>query len=188
MFKRAILIAVLLFVFLPLHAGAERLFLQPLPDGPSQREDHSAIYDSEHNEAIFFGGRRSLDSSLNDVWKLSLSSLSWTQVLPTGNIPKGRHSHAAIYDPVNRRMLVFGGTNPYYVYNDLYSLDLNAYTWSKLSPGGTLPLPRWNHTAIYNPTDSSMVVFGGRNPSTRFNDLWKLDLNTLTWTEITPVG
>lgn len=183
-----ILLSLLLLLFaLFSQVGAERLLIQPLPDGPSQREDHSAIYDSEHNEAIFFGGGGP-DSCLNDVWRLRLSDLSWTQVSVTGNIPSARQGHSAIYDPVNRRMLIFAGANPYYIFNDLHSLDLNSYTWSELLPSGTLPSPRWNHSSVYNPTDSSMIIFGGRDMETRLNDLWKLDLNTLTWTEISPVG
>ncbi len=216
MCKRLILIAVLL-VFLPLQAMAGNFSIQSLPDGPSQRENHSAIYDSEHNEAVLFGGVDSV-SCFNDVWKLSLSVLSWTQVSATGDIPLARQGHSAIYDPVNKRMIVFGGTNPNYVFNDLYSLDLNTNIWSQLSPAGTLPSPRWNHSAVYNPADSSMVIFGGRQlyqgldvnggsdttllndprisstlskgqmPLVWFNDLWKLDLRTLTWTQITPLS
>jgi hypothetical protein len=182
----AFLLAISFFSLLQ-QAGAESMLLNPLPEGgPSARYKHTAIYDSEHNELVFFGGRDSV-GFLNDVWKLNLNNLSWSNVTVTGNIPSVRQS-SAIYDPLNKRMIVFGGTNPDYVYNDLYALDLNTYTWSALSPAGPLPNPRWNHSAIYNPADSSMVIFGGRDVYNWFNDLWKLDLKTLTWIQIIPVG
>ncbi len=214
------LLLYLLFAALLLcQAGAEQLALQQLPGaGPSQRWKHSAIFDSELNRVVFFGGKGSVDC-LNDVWALSLNDLSWSQISTSGQVPTIRQSHSAIYDPVNKRMIVFGGTNPSSVFNDLYSLDLSTYVWTQLSPGGTLPNVRWNHTAIYNPTDSSMVVFAGRQlftgaykttgqidtidyniansggtlssvqaASTWFNDLWKLDLKTLTWSQIIPAG
>ena len=223
-FKRVTLLTLLLcmlFVILLVYeAGAEQLALQPLPGGgPSQRWKQSAIYDSEHNQVVFFGGQGLVDC-LNDVWELSLTDLSWSQVSASGQVPVVRRCHSAIYDPVNKRMIVFGGANPYSVFNDLYSLDLSTHVWTQLSPGGSLPNVRWNHAAIYNPKDSSMVVFGGRqlytgsykttgqvdtvnyNPenrgegvlssaqqaSTWFNDLWKLDLKTLTWSQIIPTG
>ncbi|HVP35810.1 MAG TPA: kelch repeat-containing protein [Terriglobales bacterium] len=208
--------AILLFVFF-LDAEARTLNFQPLPGGPSARKGNTVIYDSEHNQAVFFGGQGT-DSYPNDLWKLNLSDLSWSLVPTSGDIPLSRQGHTAIYDPVNKRMLIFAGTNPNYVFNDLYSLDLNTNIWTQLSPGGILPSPRWNHTAIYNPADSSMVIFGGRqlyqgleanggSDTTSlnnagisntlmkgqvqlpwFNDLWKLDLKTLTWSQLTPLS
>jgi hypothetical protein len=166
-FKRVTLLTLLLcplFVALLLcEAGAENLALQPLPGGgPSQRYKLSAIIDLEHNQMVFFGGR-DVPGCLNDAWRLDLSNLSWSQIQATGSIPAARQSHSAIYDPVNKRMIIFGGTNPYAIYNDLFSLDLNTDSWSMLSPSGPLPNPRWNQSAIFYPKDTSMIVFGGRD-------------------------
>lgn len=88
---------------------------------------------------VFFGRKGLVDCS-NDVWKLSLTDLSWGQALVrSGQVPLVRQSHSAIYDPVNKRVMVFGGTNPSSVFNDLSSPDLNTYVWTQLSPGGILP-------------------------------------------------
>jgi hypothetical protein len=165
-FKRVTLLTLLLCMFfvilLVCEAGAEQLALQPLPGGgPSQRWKHSAIYDSEHNQVVFFGGKGLVDC-LNDVWELSLTDLSWSQIPTSGQIPIIRQSHSAIYDPVNKRMIVFGGTNPYNVFNDLYSLDLSTHVWTptfswrdfakpQMEPRGNLQPERQQHGRIRRP-------------------------------------
>lgn len=58
-----------------------------------------------------------------------------------------------------------------------------AQQWTSISaPGGISP--RANSSAIYIPQRHSMVLFGGTSASGRENDLWNLDLNTYTWSQI----
>lgn len=78
-------------------------------------------------------------------------------------------------------MLVFGGRDPN-DRNDLWSLSLaGPPEWTLLSPAGTPPSPRNQHTAIYDPDRTRMVVFGG----TSLGDAWALDLadplGTVSW-------
>ena len=60
--------------------------------------------------------------------------------------------------------------------------------WQLVDARGTLPKPRWTHSAVVH--GSSMYVFGGfygyggSGSSGRLNDLWRLDLETLTWQEV----
>ena len=59
-----------------------------------------------------------------------------------------------------------------------------AQKWTAIQPNNALPA-RANAAAIYNSTDHSIVVFGGSANDGFVNDLWKLDLATYTWSEIT---
>jgi hypothetical protein len=117
----------------------------------------------------------------NDVWALSLDGAPhWTQLTPTGTLPPGRYAPTAIYDSVRDRMIVYGGT---YRQNfesialgDVWALSLaGAPAWTELTPSGTPPTGRWNHSAVFDSARYRMVVFAGEDPSI-FHDTW-----ALTW-------
>jgi hypothetical protein len=170
------------------------------PQGLS-RGGHSAIYDPVRDRMVVFGGSSS-DSPdyLNDVWALSLAGTpAWTQLTPSGTPPTGRVYHSAIYDPVRDRMVVFGGY--YYDYHDGVSHYLNDVwvlslagtpAWTQLTPSGTPPTGRDNHSAIYDPVRDRMVVFGGAyydGSSYYLNDAWVLSLTGApVWMELAPTG
>ena len=157
---------------------------QLLPSGskPAARLEHTAIYDPINYRMIVFGGTSG--TNLNDLWQLDLNTLTWTQLAPTGILPSGRFGHTAIYDPTKQRMIIFGGGNQ----NDVWQLDLKDMNWSQLFPTGTAPLLRFDHAAIFDPDSYRMIVFGGRTGSSFLNDLWQLDLNTLSWMRLLPSG
>jgi hypothetical protein len=168
------------------------------PGGPPYgREGHTAIYDPLHDRMVVFGG---VDGSpyRNDVWGLSLAgSPAWSEVTPAGTLPTDRGGHAAIYDPVRDRMVVFGGLGnynwddgSYHLLNDVWALSLSGSpAWSELTSPATVPSERYGHSAIYDPLRDRMVVFGGRDVVNFFDDVWELSLSgSPTWSEITPSG
>jgi hypothetical protein len=74
-----------------------------------------------------------------------------------------------------------------------------AQTWTQLGPVGGPPAVRTFHSAVFNPTNNRMIVFGGLNgPGTvtvhpLFNDVWVLaNADGLggpsTWTQLSPTG
>lgn len=73
--------------------------------------------------------------------------------------------------------------------NDFYVIDFSAapanLQWQKPETHGTPPCPRESHTAVLYENDNMnvMIVYGGMNGS-RLGDVWYLDLNTYTWTEM----
>lgn len=117
------------------------------------------------------------------------SNVAWT-ALPAGGPP--RAEHAAIFDPLGPRMVVFGGLDgTFFGTNDAWELTLGGTpAWSTLTTTGGPPDPRDNHTAVYDPVGQRMIVFGGFEWATFAfaNDVWALDLTTLTWTPISPAG
>ena len=95
---------------------------------------------------------------------------AWTAFPP----PSARYFHTAIYDPVRDRMVVFGGYDGA-LRNDVWALSLSGSpAWSALAPAGILPSARYLHTAFYDPVRDRMVVFGGRDGTSRKNDVWAL--------------
>jgi hypothetical protein len=74
----------------------------------------TSIYDPIRDRMIIYGGWDSQGetnaSFLGDAWALSLdANPAWTQLAPAGTLPAGRGSTAAIYDPVNDQLAVYGG-------------------------------------------------------------------------------
>ena len=54
--------------------------------------------------------------------------------------------------------------------------------WTKLLPRGNKPAPRAFHTACSLVHSSKIFIFGGQNGTATLNDLYELDLESLTWT------
>jgi hypothetical protein len=106
-----------------------------------------------------------------------------------------RYGHSAVYDPLRRDMIVFGGTNGIgAVFNDAWSLSLgDSADWSPITPAGTLPAKRVHQTAIYDPDSDRVVVFGGftvqGGRQQMLGDVWALSLSGAPqWIQLTPSG
>lgn len=167
-------------------------FLTPSGIPPSPRQFSSAVYDSSVQRMILFGGTNDWADYFNDVWMLTLEPghERWEEIRTSGISPSPRCGASAIYDPVGRRMIIFGGKNRDLFLNDVWSLDLVNFVWQPIAPTGTPPQPRNTASAIYDPFESRMIVFGGKSEIGMFNDVWTLDLiiGNETWTELSVSG
>lgn len=163
-----------------------------LPSGtpPSPRYSHAAIYDSQRDRMIVFGGDDGGD--LNDVWALSLSDVpTWSQIETSGEAPVGRRSASAIYDPIRDQMVVFGGKHDSVSFEgDCWVLSLAGdHSWSQVDVPEGGPSSRYRHSAIYDPIRDRMIVFGGDDGAHDLNDTWALGFAPLPmWTQLSPVA
>jgi len=150
---------------------------------PVARYLHTAVYDPTSNRMTAFGGTcLSCQLPLDDVWVLSSANgiggtPVWTHISPTGAIRPARYRHSAVYDPASRRMIVFGGSGGYGLFNDVWVLtnadgSTAGSSWSLLAPTGTAPVERYGHSAVYDPASRRMTVFGGLDGNLR--DAWVL--------------
>lgn len=159
-----------------------------LPAGPDGRYYHSAVYDPVRDRMIVFGG----SGNGNDLWSLSLGSEpEWTLIEAEGGPPNGRHSHTAIYDPIGDRMIIFGGgIGGGVIYGDCWELSLaGTPTWNELNPTGPAPGPLADASAIYDPYQQAMILFGGFDGTSPRNETWRLSLaGDPTWTDSLTVG
>ncbi|MBI5838328.1 MAG: hypothetical protein HZB25_13905 [Candidatus Eisenbacteria bacterium] len=158
---------------------------------PIARRGHTAVYDPLRDRMLVFGGADAGGPYRNDVWEATLSGKpDWTRVVCSGTPPEGRLEHAAIYDPVRDRLVVFGGMGSTVVNNQVWALTLSGSppAWTQLSPTGTPPSARSGQTAIYDAVRDRMLVFAG-NDGTDRNDLWALSLSgSPAWTLLAPSG
>lgn len=155
---------------------------------PDRRASHSAIYDPIGDRMVVFGGWNGYQA-LADTWTLALGTSAWSQLTTAGSTPAARLGHVAVFDPLQNRMILFGGNNA----TDLafWVLTLGASpTWSQLPTSGFPIEPRYLATAVYDSKLARMVTFGGVDPlNAPRNDTFVLDLGFHPFvTEISPLG
>ncbi|MBI1796523.1 MAG: hypothetical protein HYR74_05670 [Candidatus Eisenbacteria bacterium] len=162
------------------------LVTPPGTPGPV-RMGHTAIYDALRDRMIVFGGGD--PSRRNDTWAFSASSSpQWTLLGTFGTPPPPISLHAAIYDPLRDRMIVFGGYQDAGYLNGVWALSLSTLAWTQITPSGTPPSPRREHSAIYDPVRDRMIVFGGTDGG-YYNEVWALNFApTPAWQRLTPSG
>ena len=155
---------------------------KPLMNGspPSARGGHTCIF--SENKLVLFGGHFfSSDGSftyLNDTHVLDLETSTWRAVKCRGQIPAGRYNHGASL--MGNRLFVYGGRGAKgTVFNDMYFLDLEDWTWYDVQWTSASPPGRYDHgqTAV----GSKMVISGGWDGKVSYNDLWVFDTDSFTW-------
>ncbi|KAJ7596845.1 hypothetical protein C8J56DRAFT_918475 [Mycena floridula] len=128
---------------------------------PAGRYGH-AVTMAGVSKFFVFGGQ--VDGEfLNDLWAFDLNSLRtkaiWERYEPTSpERPAQRTGHVCV--ALGERIIVFGGTDGQYHYNDTWAFDLTTKTWTEMTCIGFIPSPREGHAATL--VDDVMYVFGGR--------------------------
>jgi hypothetical protein len=169
---------------------------------PAPRLGHSAAYDAATNRMIVFGGTTNAGCT-NDVWVLTNangSALSgWSELSPQGGGPTGRAWPGNAYDPGSHTLMVYGGndcspnpTSDYWVLSHADGVS-GTPTWAQLSPLGVGPGPRAELNAVYDPASNKLILFGGNDQGTFYNDVWVLtNANGIggspVWTQLSPMG
>jgi len=156
---------------------------------PAVRHSATMIFDPARDEVVLFGG----SPRRNDLWSLTVgANPTWTHRSGSGARPSERVGHAAIHDPVRNRMIVFGGDDGSGIdyESDVTVLPLDGSAiWSGVSPTGTPPPGRADHTLVYDSIRDRLIVFGGLADTVKFADVWALSLaGTPSWTQILPSG
>ncbi len=115
---------------------------------------------------------------------------TWSELHPgNGTAPLPRRSSSAIYDPVDHRMVIFGGRAQPFDANDIWAFDLASNSWEDLTPvSGPAPGGRFEADVIYDPVGHKVIVYNGQGIFTFYNDVWSFDLTSNTWTELTPTA
>jgi hypothetical protein len=174
--------------------GGTPVWMQLFPSSgpPSARYANSAVFDPVNNRLIISAGLESGGGIAADTWVLqNASGLDrntglpatpvWTP-LPDG--PEARYSHAASYDPVSNRMVLFGGLNGSAYLNDVWVLDHangasgGTPSWSPGPSTGTPPSTRavFHHYESYDPVSRRLIVYGGDHDTSEeaLTDSWVL--------------
>jgi hypothetical protein len=161
---------------------------------PPARAFHTAVSAGMDDLMLVFGGKDPNGQDLGDVWSFRFSFVpiglpgGWHQVQPSGPPPAARHGHAAGYSPANGIMMIWGGSGTgvdghVWVLQNLWGVA-TAPEWVRYPHTGTPPSPRSGHSAVFDPWQRRLVVFGGGDPP--LNDAYAYNEVPATWTTLMP--
>jgi cysteine-rich repeat protein len=141
----------------------------------SGRLSHAATYDPTANMLLVVGGSDAT-TTRSDGW--TRMSDGWKQL----SLPGPRWLSMLAYDATRNVTVLFGGFDPNNtVFGDTWELDVKTRTWTKVSPVMSPP-GRGAAAMVYDDTRKTIVLFGGTNFGTVFDDTWEYD--GITWTNI----
>ncbi len=175
----------------------------PEGDPPLTRAHAASVYDPVGQRLLLFGGWRHeaplyVDEYFNEIWALSLGdTLRWELLTPEGVRPPRMAAAEAVYDPISRRMLVYGGAAPVNQYGlqlleVVWALSLgDTLHWEELVIEGPRPRGRWGHRLAWESARDRVILHGGRYDygSPRLPEVWALEFGDSTrWRELSIVG
>ncbi|CAE7793035.1 rabepk, partial [Symbiodinium sp. CCMP2592] len=137
---------------------------------------------------LVFGG---LEGKPTNLLKYDLQANAWTSLEPTWMVPdasRDRSFHTAVWDPVRRQMLIFGGQRgPTDIIGELQIYDAEENTFTDPAPSlfglSESQLGRTRHTAVWDPKFRIMWVFGGRS-NDYLDDLLMYEIEANSWTKV----
>jgi N-acetylneuraminic acid mutarotase len=101
---------------------------------PSRRHGLGMAYDAESDRVVLFGGHRT--SLFNDeTWAYDYNTDTWTNMEPPTQ-PSKLAGHRLAYHAESDRVVLFGGDANPLISDETWAYDLNANTWTDLSPDG----------------------------------------------------
>ncbi|XP_074548873.1 uncharacterized protein LOC141807017 isoform X2 [Halichoeres trimaculatus] len=151
---------------------------------PPCARGHSATYDPDSKSVFVYGGLRE-DLRCSELYILDTLTWKWKLVTAKGNVPDLAYHSAVFY---KKELFVFGGMKPSHSSEDkscsnaLYIFNPEFELWYKPIVEGHRPLPRFGHSATL--MSNKLIIFGGQQTATFFNDLHVLDLGFMEYTAV----
>jgi hypothetical protein len=140
---------------------------------PGGRVEHTAVWATQLTGfgtstagMIVWGGTSGAKTNDGAVFDPSLNK--WVGSTDAAGAPTARGQHTAVWDAGGSRMVVFGGLGPptNAALGDGGNLDAMGVWDLTTQPGA--PTARFAHTAVYDNTSASTIVWGGSNAASSF--------------------
>jgi hypothetical protein len=118
------------------------------------------VYDAHNRQFVLFGGGN-IQSERGDpgTWTYSPSKNTWTQLKLDKQPPQRANSRLA-YDPVHKKIVLFGGDQLDQLLSDTWLFDVVTQTWSEAAPKSA-PAPRGGHALLWLPKARKLLLVGG---------------------------
>lgn len=174
-------------------ASSNTSFVDKNPsNAPSARAYHSSMLTYDHKIVVFGGFSVTTSIDLhNDTYLYDIKNNTWSELHDgTGDAPSKRFLHKCVYYDATNTMYLFGGTiqdTDNTTSDELWKFDLTTNTWSEIRiTVGTKPTKRGAHNLEID--GNVIYLFGGINglipDDTVYNELWKFDIITTQWTQL----
>ncbi|KUI59872.1 Tip elongation aberrant protein 1 [Cytospora mali] len=147
-----------------------RQWSRALPAGPRPSGRYGHTLNILGSKIFIFGGQVEgvfmNDLAAFDLNQLQMANNRWEVLImnsesggpPPGKVPPARTNHTMV--SFNDKMYLFGGTNGFQWFNDVWCYDPMTNAWTQLDCIGYIPVPREGHAAAL--VDDVMYIFGGR--------------------------
>lgn len=133
---------------------------------------------------VFDAALRSTSRSVAiDVLSAWAAGHEWVEISRSiPNAPPARSGAAVVFDPSLNAVVLFGGYSPYnFAFGDTW--EFSNGLWTDLSATlASAPPARWGAAITYDAHDCYVVLFGGRDVQTFYNDTWRFGGSG--WTEV----
>ena len=154
--------------------GLTRTWTQNHPlTSPSPRRTMLA-YDYSAGDVVLFGGDYNTNNDtgvvLSDTW--TWDGINWKRRWPVSS-PSARTMGAMEWDSSWGAVVLFGGvtgTTTNTTDNDTWYWEHGS--WTEVPAAGNGPPGRWAAGADYDPVSGALLLFGGFNFVSPFNDTW----------------
>lgn len=149
-------------------------------DHPPRLYVHSMAYDSINDKVILFGGRTYSGGwrLFGETWSYDVASNLWTRMDPEHS-PSPRYSHSMAFDPVNGRVVLFGGYNGSSL-ADTWTYDVSRDNWTRIDTVASPP-SRYQHEMVYDTEVHRILLFGGYPYDA---DCWLFDPAANSWAPV----
>ncbi|UKZ76690.1 hypothetical protein TrVFT333_004398 [Trichoderma virens FT-333] len=162
-----------------------RHWSRALPAGPRPSGRYGHSLNILGSKIFIFGGQVEgffmNDLSAFDLNQLQSPTNRWEILLKAEASPKmpaARTNHSMV--TFNDKMYLFGGTNGFQWFNDVWCYDPAVNKWAQLDCIGYIPAPREGHAAAL--VDDVMYIFGGRTEEgTDLGDLAAFRITQRRW-------
>ncbi len=142
-----------------------RAFTELMPTTrPPARRDAMSIFEPMTGRVMLFGGATQImQSYLDDV--ATFDGTSWTLPMMLGTRPTPRRYGATGFDAVNRRWLIFGGTNDADDFDDTWVVNPTTLAFERQALMGG-PSRRGFSASGIDELTGTLYIFGGLSAST----------------------
>ncbi len=116
------------------------------------------------------------------------ASVSW-QNLATSRITPGiRYEQSMHYNAATNQVFLFGGRDGSQIYSDVWVLNVDTLEWQQIELGTYSDEPPARFSAVMVVDDAAenlYIATGHTQGGGNFNDVWKLDLTSNSWQDLT---
>jgi hypothetical protein len=120
----------------------------------------SMCYDRHNKRFVLFGGGN-VQGERGDpgTWTYSPADNAWTRLNPDRQ-PPPRANSRLVYDPVARKVVLFGGDQLDQLLADTWVFDVVTGKWDERKPARG-PAPRGGHALLWLPRAKKVLLLGG---------------------------